>query len=299
LCFSLLGGPARLSFPVAECECHPSEDNTMKTWLKLIGSAKQPITEWQEKYVGFRKKKQPSIEAGDRLFLYAPGGSRRIFALAEAVGNPERDLDYNQSVEGSCYWRLDVRYLENLNFPVASGISIDEVVSHRKLTRSIGQASHIKLSPEESESAYRALREKASPTREFERAPSDIAAPPDRIEARVQRIIRDTVSAKSLKAIYDYNCQVCGLRIEPAPGKYYVEVHHVRPLVGDHHGLDLHGNMLVLCPNHHAMFDFGIPRFIDGDHVMIRGTTHAMNCKHTLTDDVIAYHNEHIHRPAA
>jgi predicted restriction endonuclease len=187
-----------------------------------------------------------------------------------------------------------------INLPVASGILIDEVISHRKLAKSIGQASHIRLSPEESESAHRLLHEKAnpSPTREFERAPSDIAAPPDRIEARVRRIIRDTVAAKSLKAIYDYNCQVCGLRIEPAPGKYYVEVHHVRPLGGDHHGLDTHGNMLVLCPNHHAMFDFGIPHFIDADHIMIRETAHAMRCKHTLTDDVIAYHNEHIHRPA-
>ena len=227
----------------------------------------------------------------------------RIFALAEAVSDPEIDPNYNKNEEGSCRWKLAVRYLPNLNLPVASGILIDDVISHRKvkLTKSIGQKSHIELSLEESESAYRALHEKArpSPIREFERAPSDIAAPPDRIEARVRRIIRDTVAAKSLKAIYDYNCQVCGLRIEPAPGKYYVEVHHVRPLGGDHHGLDTHGNMLVLCPNHHAMFDFGIPHFIDADHVMIREATQPMTCKHTLADDVIAYHNEHIHRPAA
>ena len=278
------------------------ENNTMKTWLKLIGSAKSPITEWKEEYVGFRKKNKPSIEVGDRLFLYAPGGSRRIFALAEAAGNPEQDPKWNPKEEGSCYWRLAVRYIDDLNLPVASGILIDEVTSHhRKLAKSIGQASHIELYPEESESAYRALHEKAkpSPIREFERAPSDIAEPPGRSEARVLRIIRDTVAAKSLKAIYDYKCQVCGLRIEPEPDKYYVEAHHVRPLGGDHHGLDTHGNMLVLCPNHHAMFDFGIPHFIDADHIMIRETTHPMTCKHTLADDVIAYHNEHIHRPAA
>src|SRR5262249_393893 len=41
----------------------------------------------------------------------------------------------------------------------ASGILIDEVVSnHRDLTKSLRQASHIKLLPEESESAYRKLQ---------------------------------------------------------------------------------------------------------------------------------------------
>ena len=278
----------------------------MTTWLKIIGSHRKPITEapfhgnYAGEHIGFRKDNRPSIRTGDRLFLYASGGSRRIFALVEAVGDPERDPNYNRNEEGSCRWRLRVHFL--INLPVASGILIDEVTSHhRKLAKSIGQASHIELYPEESESAYRALHEKAkpSPIREFERAPSDIAEPPGRSEARVLRIIRDTVAAKSLKAIYDYKCQVCGLRIEPEPDKYYVEAHHVRPLGGDHHGPDTHGNMLVLCPNHHAMFDFGIPHFIDADHIMIRETTHPMTCKHTLADDVIAYHNEHIHRPGA
>jgi hypothetical protein len=271
----------------------------MTTWLKCIGSARDPITEWRKEYVGYRKENRPSVKAPDQLFLYAPGPSRNIFALAEAVGNPEHDPEYDQNREGSCRWKLPVRYLENL--PVASGIPISGIASDRDLAKAIRQNSHIELSPEEGDSARRALHEKArlSPAREFERPPSDIAAPPDRIEAHVQRIIRDTVAAKSLKATYDYCCQVCGLRIQPEPGRYYAEVHHVRPLGGDHHGLDTHGNMLVLCPNHHAMFDFGIPHFIDSDHIMIHETTHAMTCKHTLTDDVIAYHNEHIHRPVA
>ena len=130
----------------------------MKVWLKLIGSAQRPITEWQKDYVGFRKANKPSIRAGDRLFLYAPGGSRRIFALAEAVGDPELDSSYNPNEEGSCRWRLRVDY--EINLPVSSGILIDEIVSHRKLTRSLGQASHIRLRPEEGESAHRALDER-------------------------------------------------------------------------------------------------------------------------------------------
>lgn len=128
----------------------------MTTWLKLIGSAKSPITEWKQDYVGFRKTNRPSIRAGDRLFLYAPGG-RRIFALAQAVSDPEHASDYDPSKEGSCRWELRVSY--EINVPVASGIVIGEVSSQRDLTKSLRQQSHIRLSPEESESAKSKLRD--------------------------------------------------------------------------------------------------------------------------------------------
>lgn len=143
---------------------------------------------------------------------------------------------------------------------------------------------------------WKLAHSKLTPIKEFVLPPSDIVAPPDRIEVHVQRIVRDTALSKSLKALYEYKCQVCGLRIEPASGSYYIEVHHVRPLGGVHSGFDSHTNMLVLCPNHHAMFDFGIPLFIATNQISIEATTHTLTCKHNLTDEVISYHNEHIHR---
>jgi hypothetical protein len=146
---------------------------------------------------------------------------------------------------------------------------------------------------------WRLASPKPPPVKEFVLPPSDIAAPPERVEAHVQRIVRDTVAAKTLKSLYDYKCQVCGIRIEPASGSYYVEVHHVRPLGGGHCGLDTHANMLVLCPNHHAMFDFGIPSFVAANKISIANATHTLTCKHNLADDVIAYHNECIHRKTA
>jgi hypothetical protein len=146
---------------------------------------------------------------------------------------------------------------------------------------------------------WRLASPKPPPITEFVQPPSDIAAPPDRIETHVQRIVRDTNAAKSLKALYNYKCQVCGLRIEPASGSFYIEVHHIRPLGGGHKGHDTHSNMLVLCPNHHAMFDFGIPRFITGESIMIGETSHNLTYKHNLAPDVIAYHNEQIYRRTA
>jgi hypothetical protein len=145
-----------------------TKSDFMKTWLKCIGSAQKPITgeyNAEKEGVGFRFHKggTPRIHDGDRLFLYAPGGSGSIFALVEAVGDPELNPKFNKDEIGSCRWMLAVRYIDDLNLPVVSGVYIGDVTNHRrvKLTKSIGQKSHIVLELEESESAYKLLHEKA------------------------------------------------------------------------------------------------------------------------------------------
>lgn len=142
-------------------------EKAMNNWLKLIGSSDKPITEhpfygnYNAEYIGFRKKCMPGIRMGDHLFLYAPGGSRSIFALVEAMTDPETDSNYNPIVDGSCRWKLHVQYL--LNVPVASGVLIDEVnTGHRNLTHSVRQQSHIKLTPEEYRLAYSKLQAQLS-----------------------------------------------------------------------------------------------------------------------------------------
>lgn len=136
----------------------------MTSWLKLIGCSQKPITEspfygdYKDPTIGFRKAKRPGIRKGDHLFLYAPGGSKRIFALAEAISDPEKNIDYDPQEYGSCQWNITVRYL--INLPVDSGIHIDEVNIERTLTRSIQRQSHIKLLPEEYKLAFGKLREK-------------------------------------------------------------------------------------------------------------------------------------------
>jgi hypothetical protein len=153
----------------------------MTAWLKLIGSAKAPITEapfhgdYTAEHVGFRKANKPGIRAGDHLFLYAPGGSRRIFALAEAINDPERDPNYDPNQEGSCQWKVPVHYL--INLPVASGILIDDIISgQRDVTQALRQASHIRLLPVESDMAQRKL-EAASGPEVVEPESSPIAGP--------------------------------------------------------------------------------------------------------------------------
>jgi hypothetical protein len=121
----------------------------------------------------------------------------------------------------------------------------------------------------------------------------DLPEPPVRCEAQVSRIIRDTPLARELKHLYGFACQVCGcdFRIEPVPNSFYIEVHHIRPLGGDHAGSDSHANMLVLCPNHHAMFDYSIPRFLSPHRIEIAGVAHDLTIKHELSHDSIEYHN--------
>jgi len=133
----------------------------MQTWLKSIGSAQQPITDrYTDRSVGFRKKTKPGICKGDLLYLYAPGVHKRIFALAKATGNPERDDDYDPQIQGSCRWKLSVRYLINLS--VADGVHLDEVRGKRHLAGSIRQQSHINLRPEESQSARKLLESRSA-----------------------------------------------------------------------------------------------------------------------------------------
>lgn len=91
--------------------------------------------------------------------------------------------------------------------------------------------------------------------------------PPKRKRFEITRVVRDTQQTKVLKVMYKNQCQVCGTMISLADGNPYSEVHHVRPL--GMKGPDTTANMLVLCPNHHAEFDFsatGIAR--DGKTVL-------------------------------
>jgi predicted restriction endonuclease len=121
---------------------------------------------------------------------------------------------------------------------------------------------------------------------------NDVEAPPQRIDVQITRIIRDTQAARDLKSLYEYRCQICGFRIEPKTNQFYAEVHHVQPLGGGHNGLDIISNMLVLCPNHHAMFDFGAVRFISEDTVKIARRDYSITVKHKLAPESIAYHND-------
>lgn len=80
---------------------------------------------------------------------------------------------------------------------------------------------------------------------------------PDKVECKISRIIRDTKLVKELKSLHQHKCQICGHRIVTEDG-FYSEGHHLKPLGKTHNGPDVPGNVIVLCPNHHVEFDYGL-----------------------------------------
>jgi len=86
-------------------------------------------------------------------------------------------------------------------------------------------------------------------------ASPDTASPPARVEATITRIIRDTALVCRLKALYNDTCQICGLRLELSTGRGYSEGHHLQPLGAPHKGLDIQENIIIVCPNCHALLD--------------------------------------------
>jgi len=76
-------------------------------------------------------------------------------------------------------------------------------------------------------------------------------------EDKVRRVIRDTKKTKKLKSIYSNTCQICDKTIALKKSDYS-EVHHIKPLGKKHDGPDTFDNMIVLCPNHHVEFDYGV-----------------------------------------
>jgi hypothetical protein len=125
---------------------------------------------------------------------------------------------------------------------------------------------------------------------------SDGKHPPEKFETTRYLIMRDTPMSQELKTAYHNKCQICGTAIYLPDKKIYSEVHHIRPLGGDHRGVDHTQNMLVLCPNHHVMFDYGVPRFVSSKAVRIGKSVHTLNGQHFIDPNNIKYHNKHIRR---
>lgn len=131
-------------------------------------------------------------------------------------------------------------------------------------------------------------------------AAADLDAP-ERVETSRSRVVRNTPMVRALKERYGHACQVCGETRRRRPGEGYAEGHHVRPLGRPHDGPDAESNLLVLCPNHHADFDYGLVA-VDPDSYRIAhaydaavdGGTLFVRGDHPLDARYLAYHNREI-----
>lgn len=119
---------------------------------------------------------------------------------------------------------------------------------------------------------------------------SDVEDPglPPRQEVKIWRVIRDTVTARRLKALHQNRCQICGEGLTGANGWSYSEAHHIRPLGEQHGGPDEAANIIVLCPNHHALCDYGA--------IPIVAENLIAHPEHAIRRDYTEYHNTAIYR---
>lgn len=120
---------------------------------------------------------------------------------------------------------------------------------------------------------------------------------PETQEVNTTRIIRDTGIVNQLKEEYEYRCQICDDRRKRDEEIYYAEGHHLKPLKNE--GPDEAANILILCPNHHADFDYGMIK-IDPDTLQI---THAYEdvadsltllSDHEIDEQFLEYNNDSV-----
>ncbi|MEZ9540002.1 HNH endonuclease [Shewanella sp. 10N.286.51.B8] len=107
---------------------------------------------------------------------------------------------------------------------------------------------------------------------------------PEREYTITYRVLRDTKLARELKLVHKNSCQICGLQIQLRNGKLYSEAHHIIPLGTPHNGSDTPENIIVLCPNHHAMCDYG------AIGLSLKEIKQVSN--HSISQESIDYHNK-------
>lgn len=127
---------------------------------------------------------------------------------------------------------------------------------------------------------------------------------PDRRARITNVIIRNPACAREMKVKYNCVCQVCRMPVHMKSTPHYAEAHHLIPLGGEHKGSDMPGNIIVVCPNHHKMFDYGalyiepqslVVRHLNSDYRPEKQKLHKAQW-HKLYEKSLVYHKEIIAR---
>jgi predicted restriction endonuclease len=123
---------------------------------------------------------------------------------------------------------------------------------------------------------------------------------PNQWERVARGIYRDRRISERVLRSHDFECQVCGIYLEAPGGGRYARAVHLRGLNLPHNGPDVPENILCLCPNHCALFEFGSLTIDDKLQVIDEITNEIVgdlrtNKKHQLDHEYVRYHRE-LHR---
>lgn len=119
----------------------------------------------------------------------------------------------------------------------------------------------------------------------------------------INQIVRDRYKVSQLKNLYNNACQICGNPLTLMEQVTYSECCHIQPVGGEHMGVDDKSNMLILCPNHHKIFDLGIITLDPEDmktiiHVDKNNELNGKKLKivkHNISPICVRYHYENIY----
>lgn len=120
----------------------------------------------------------------------------------------------------------------------------------------------------------------------------DVPLAPRRAQYISSRIVRDTKQSIKVKKLYDFHCQICGIKLEGKSGAY-AEGAHIQPLGSPHNGPDVSSNILCLCPNHHVLFDMGVFSIAqDLKLIGLEGTLKVVG-DHKIDKECLLYREKH------
>lgn len=96
---------------------------------------------------------------------------------------------------------------------------------------------------------------------------------------------RDSKLIQDIKNKRGHRCQLCSISLPSSSSRLgFVEAHHIKHIGGDHNGPDTEENIILVCPNHHAVFHYSGLRINKADIDNFNG----------IGDIYIEYHNKNI-----
>ena len=226
------------------------------------------------------------IRKGDMIYFAEENDSK--FSLCGKVFKKENDSDFAIQL-----WGNDFRTKMMTDVVCFDEFSLTSI-SYREMLRSGGfkienPIPGIYKIHEMVEEHLQPLTNDQTDSEHLDLLPVDISGPPPKANANVIRYIRDTEKSRRLKKKYQNRCQVCNYRLEVDKNKHYSEVHHIRPLGKG--GDDDYNNMIVLCPTHHAEFDYKIIAIGYDGKTIIDKNKKKISDLHLKSDHEIAQKN--------
>ena len=131
--------------------------------------------------------------------------------------------------------------------------------------------------------------------------PTITSVPPQgsRITQRTQvttsRVIRSSAIGNYVKDLYNYTCQISGVKLD-TPNGPYAEACHIQPVGKPHNGPDEVSNVLCLSPNMHVLFDLGAISIDDDLRLIGMKGKLTLKDEHDLSKEAIRYHRDRIFR---